>query len=67
MPCSPASEAGLLKGDLVETVDGIVFHGTAADEMKIHLGKKAGETLTLGIRHAEGTSINATMVARERP
>ena len=66
-PHSPASEAGLLKGDMVETVDGIAVHGAAANEMKIHLGKKVGETLTLGIRHVDATSSNVTMVGRERP
>ena len=66
-PRSPASEAGLLKGDMVETVDGIVVRGAAANEMKTHLGKMVGETLTLGVRHLDGTSSNATLVARERP
>lgn len=40
VPRSPASEASSLKGDMVETVDGIVVRGAAADEMNIHLGKK---------------------------
>jgi regulator of sigma E protease len=64
-PGSPADTAGLVVGDVVERVDGRYFGGfadswTILDELR----SKAGQSVTLTVRHTDGTTTTPTVTLR---
>jgi regulator of sigma E protease len=64
-PGSPAAQAGLLGGDAIFSIDGTTydFYGeTVIDGLRSH----AGQTVTLGVIHADGTRGTVTATLRSQ-
>ncbi len=53
---SPADKAGLRAGDLIISVDGQPTERLTVDEVIQHVRGQAGTTVTIGIRHRDGTT-----------
>jgi regulator of sigma E protease len=53
-PGSPAAQAGLVAGDVVERVDGRAFGAFGSVTILDELKAKAGRTVTLHVKHADG-------------
>jgi regulator of sigma E protease len=67
VPASPAATAGLVAGDAIVTVNGneySVFDLTAEASPLVDIRALAGETVTLGILHADGTVEDITVTLR---
>jgi len=67
VPGSPAAEAGLVAGDAIVTVNGneySVFDLTPDASPLVDIRALAGETVTLGILHADGTVEDVTVTLR---
>jgi regulator of sigma E protease len=62
-PASPAATAGLVAGDEILTVDGETFELFDGRRVVDALRENAGQTVALGVRHADGTeeTIDATL------
>jgi len=63
-PGSPAAAAGLAPGDLVERVADPAFGAFGARTILDQLRANAGRTVTLHVRHADGTSGDVTATLR---
>jgi regulator of sigma E protease len=64
-PDSPAAAAGLVAGDGLYTIDGSTFSWFAGPDQAIaELKSHAGQTVVLGIRHADGTTQDVTATLR---
>jgi regulator of sigma E protease len=66
-PDSPAAAAGLQPGDVIVSLNGNVYGAFAGVDPVTDLRSHAGETVTLGIRHADGTTseVSATLRTAE--
>jgi carboxyl-terminal processing protease len=62
---SPADAAGLHPGDLITSVDGQQTERMTVSEVIDHVRGKAGTTVTLGIRHRDGTAAEIPLVRAE--
>ncbi len=62
---SPASQAGLKSGDIIESVNGNNLHNSADlyQAIQLHLGNET----TLSIKHADGTRATVTVTPRWKP
>jgi regulator of sigma E protease len=65
-PDSPASRAGLVGGDEIRSVDGEQFELFSGRNILAVLRDHAGETIPLGIRHADGTEATITVTLRPK-
>jgi regulator of sigma E protease len=63
-PGSPAQAAGLQVGDLVERVDGRAFGAFGSVSILDELRAKAGKTVVLTVKHADGTTGDLTATLR---
>ena len=63
---SPASKAGVVAGDVIESVDGHYFSAFGPGSVLDGLRARAGETVTLGVRHTNGTLETLTATLRPR-
>ena len=63
-PDSPAQQAGLVAGDRITAIDGQIFDVYDGDILG-SLGSHAGETVTLQVRHADGTSVEVSTTLRD--
>ena len=63
-PDSPASNAGLIAGDVIESVDSQYFSAFGPTSLLEDLRAKAGNTVVLGVRHADGTTERLTATLR---
>jgi len=62
---SPASQAGLVVGDTIVSIDGATFDFFAGPEPVIaDLRAHAGETAALGIKHADGSTTDISVTLR---
>lgn len=66
-PGSPAAKAGLVAGDLILEVQGIVVAGAQGDTVKAAMQKSVGETLSLRIKHGSAGPVEALITAAARP
>ena len=66
-PASPAATAGLVAGDEILTVQGEQFELFSGRRVIDALRENAGQTVQLGVRHADGTeeTITATLRPKE--
>ena len=65
-PESPAAAAGLVVGDVIESVDGGYFSAFGPRSLLEDLKAKAGTTVVLGVRHSDGTFERLTATLRPR-
>ena len=65
-PGSPAETAGLVPGDVIESVDGRYFGAFGPTSLLDELRAKAGETVVVGVRRADGTFERLTATLRSR-
>ena len=63
-PGSPAATAGLVAGDVVERVNGEAFGAFGAITILDELRANAGRTVTLHVRHADGSSSEVSTTLR---
>jgi regulator of sigma E protease len=63
-PDSPASAAGLQAGDVIVSIDGNVYGAFSGLDPVTDLRSHAGETVTLGVLHADGTTTEASTTLR---
>jgi regulator of sigma E protease len=54
-PASPAADAGLVVGDVIERVDGRAFGVFGPTSILQDLSSKAGRSVSLRVRHADGS------------
>ena len=64
---SPAAKAGLVAGDLITEVQGLVVAGAKGDDLKAAMQKSVGETLRLKIKHANADPVDVSMTAAGKP
>lgn len=64
---SPAAKAGVIAGDLITEVQGLVVAGAKGDDVKAAMQKLVGETLRLKIKHANSDPVEVLMTAALRP
>jgi hypothetical protein len=64
-PGAPAAEAGVAKGDVLETLDGAPASTLSLQAVRARLSGPAGETLTLGLINKDGA--RRTVVLTLRP
>ena len=60
---SSAQLAGLLKGDQIVEVEGRPVAGAKANDLKPHLSKSVGESVSLKVRKAAGDVVAVTLAA----
>ncbi|MCI0344023.1 MAG: RIP metalloprotease [Chloroflexi bacterium] len=63
---SPAARAGLVAGDVIESVDGRYFSAFGPTSLLEELRAKAGQTVVLGVRRSDGTFERLTATLRPR-
>jgi carboxyl-terminal processing protease len=66
IPGSPAEKAGLLSGDTVLSVDGVVTDGQSVDAVVLKIRGVAGTTVTLSILHANSTTPISVSIVRAK-
>jgi hypothetical protein len=64
---SPAASAGIVPGDTLVEVEGIVVAGSKADLIKAAMQKSVGQTLHLKVRRSTADIREVSMVAVPRP
>jgi C-terminal processing protease CtpA/Prc len=67
LPGTPAARAGILPGDEVLKVEGMVVHGAKALTLHGMIEKDVGQILHATLRHAGGAVYDVAMVAAPRP
>lgn len=65
-PGSPAAAAGLVAGDEIQTVQGEEFDVFSGRRVVDALQENAGQTVTLGVRRADGTEETITATLRPK-
>jgi regulator of sigma E protease len=65
-PGSPAAQAGLVAGDEIRSVSGEQFELFSGRNVIDALRENAGQTVTLGIRHADGSERAVTTTLRPK-
>ncbi|HET9852874.1 MAG TPA: M50 family metallopeptidase [Candidatus Limnocylindrales bacterium] len=65
-PASPAAAAGFVAGDEILTVQGEAFELFSGRRVVDALQENAGETVELGVRHADGTEETFTATLRPK-
>jgi regulator of sigma E protease len=63
-PGSPAAAAGLQSGDVIVSVNGKVYGAFSGSDPVTDLRSHAGETVTIGIQHPDGTTREVTATLR---
>jgi regulator of sigma E protease len=63
-PGSPAAVAGLQPGDVIVSVDGRVYDAFGATDPTRDLQTMAGQTVTLGVQHPDGSTTNVAASLR---
>jgi regulator of sigma E protease len=65
-PDSPAAAAGLVAGDAIVNLDGGYFGAFDGSSLLAVLQTRAGETVELGVQHADGTYDTVTATLRDQ-
>jgi regulator of sigma E protease len=63
-PDSPAAAAGIQPGDTVTSIDGTYYNAFGGAFVLDELKAKAGQTVTLGIEHPDGSTTTVTTTLR---
>ncbi len=58
---SPAAQAGIKGGDIIDKVDGVSTQGWAVDQAVLKIRGPKGSTVTLTVKHTDGTSQDITV------
>ena len=66
-PASPAAQKGVAVGDEILQVDNTDVPGHKARELKPLMQKQVGETLHLRLKHANGETYSAALIAVQPP
>ena len=64
-PGTPAAMAGLLKGDVIETVDGASAAGMSLQAIRDVFLRPAGTSVSLGVSAKDGRARQVTIVLRD--
>jgi regulator of sigma E protease len=64
-PGSPAEGAGIVAGDAIVSLDGGYYNAFDGDPLLVSLQGKAGETVEVGLEHADGSSSTVTVTLRD--
>ncbi len=64
-PDSPAAAAGLVPGDAIVSIDGAYYSAFEGESLLVALQDKAGQTVEVGIQHADGTVTTVTTTLRD--
>jgi regulator of sigma E protease len=64
-PDSPAAQAGIVPGDAVVSIDGGYFGAFDSETLLETLRANAGQTVELGIEHADGSYSTVTVTLRD--
>jgi S1-C subfamily serine protease len=64
---SPAAQAGLLVGDSVLQIQGIVVAGARAEVLRAALNRPVGETLHLKVKRGPGDIRDISIIAVQNP
>jgi C-terminal processing protease CtpA/Prc len=67
VPTSPAGSAGLVPGDSIVEVQGIIVAGSKADVLKAAMQKAVGEALHLKVRRGATVPREVTLIAISKP
>jgi regulator of sigma E protease len=65
-PDSPGASAGLVPGDVIARLDGQIYSAFGDGALVLDLRERAGQTVRLGIEHADGTVSEVTLTLRDR-
>ena len=64
-PGSPAEGAGIVAGDAIVSIDGGYYNPLEGESLLLALQGMAGETVDLGLEHADGTFSTVTVTLRD--
>jgi regulator of sigma E protease len=64
-PDSPAAQAGIVPGDAIVSIDGAYYSAFEGDPLLDALQDNAGQTVELGIQHADGSITTVTATLRD--
>jgi regulator of sigma E protease len=64
-PDSPAATAGIVPGDAIVSIDGGYYNAFEGDPLLTSLQDHAGETVELGLQHADGSYSTVTVTLRD--
>lgn len=65
-PGSPAAAAGLVPGDVIADLDGRAYGAFGDEALIVDLRSRAGQTVQLGIEHADGATSEITVTLRDQ-
>jgi C-terminal processing protease CtpA/Prc len=66
-PHSPAASAGLVSGDLILEIEGIVVAGAKPEPIKVAMQKAVGESLRLKLKHGSDAPRDVSLTAAAKP
>jgi regulator of sigma E protease len=65
-PGSPGASAGLVPGDVIARLDGKIYGAFGGGALVLDLRERAGDTVLLGVEHADGTTSDVSLTLRDQ-
>jgi C-terminal processing protease CtpA/Prc len=66
-PSSPAADAGLVAGDFIVVIQGIVVAGAQANDLKVVMRKAVGEKIKIKIQRGTSKPFDVRLTAISKP